>query len=126
MIATSIRTAVLAAALMLGPATVASAQQFDYGDAPDGATAGYFGANVSGNFPALDATPGPRHTLGGFHLGAAVDAESDSHQVNHDLFDDGVTANLASCSDASSISVVLNGADLPAATRSSGHTGYVN
>ena len=98
----------------------------DFGDAPDGKPAGYGGSPAVGHFPSLAATPGPRHTpLGGLFLGKGVDGEADSAQVNKDLFDDGAEATVKSCAD-STLKVALNGAALPAATRTSAHTGYVN
>jgi hypothetical protein len=117
------------AALLLGfgLAPAAAAAKADFGDAPDGARAGYSSApGVVGHFPSKAATPGPRHSpLGSFFLGAKVSGEANSRQVNKDSFDDGASVSLAKCG-SSTLKVMLNGARLPAATRSAGHTAYVN
>lgn len=117
------------AALLLGfgLAPTAGAVKADFGDAPDGKRAGYLSApGVVGHFPSKAATPGPRHSpFGSFFLGAKVSGEADSRQVDKDSFDDGASASLAKCG-SSTLKVVLNGAALPASTRSAAHTAYVN
>jgi hypothetical protein len=117
----------IAVSLLAPGSSLAKGGTIDFGDAPDGRKAGYGGApKVAGKFPSVAATPGPRHTpIGGLRLGKGVDGEGNSHQVDRDLFDDGAEATLRNCG-ASTLEVALNGAALPAATRTSAHTAYVN
>jgi hypothetical protein len=110
----------------LAPAA-AGAVKADFGDAPDGAPARYVTApGVIGHFPSKAGTPGPRHNpFGSFFLGAGVNGEADSAQVDKDRFDDGASVSLAKCG-SSTLDVVLNGAALPPATLTSAHVAYVN
>lgn len=118
--------ALTAAALLLPSAAAGKGGSTDFGDAPDGGNLGLGKKGKKGAFPSKAATPGPRHTsIGSFFLGRSVDGESDSHQVNRDLFDDGAEATLSPCG-ASTLEVALNGTALPAATKTSAHTAYVN
>lgn len=128
------RSRLLPLALALGliaafaPAASAPAKggSTDFGDAPDGGALGLGKKGKKGAFPSRLATPGPRHTaIGSFFLGRSVDGEPDSHQVDRDLFDDGAEATLSPCG-ASTLELALNGAKLPATTRTSAHTAYVN
>ncbi|HJX39572.1 MAG TPA: glycosyl hydrolase [Anaerolineae bacterium] len=66
-------------------------EAWDFGDAPDP------------GFPSLKISDGARHSLISFEwLGAAVDAEADSRQVDRDLFDDGiVVGELQACAQES-------------------------
>ena len=120
----------IGAVLLLGFGLVpaaAGAVKADFGDAPDGAPAGYATApGVIGHFPSKAATPGPRHSpFGSFFLGAGVNGEAASAQVNRDRFDDGASVSLAKCG-SSTLKVVLNGTALPPATLTSAHVAYVN
>jgi hypothetical protein len=119
----------MALLLALGPMApaAAGAVKADFGDAPDGAAAGYVTApGVIGHFPAKAGTPGPRHSpFGSFFLGAGVNGEADSAQVNKDRFDDGASASLSRCG-SSTLSVVLNGTATPPASLTSAHVAYVN
>ncbi len=123
--------AVSVAALLLAfspsAPTAGGAVKADFGDAPDGAPAGYAGApGVIGHFPSKAGAPGPRHSpFGDFFLGAGVNGEAASAQVNKDRFDDGASTSLAKCG-SSTLKVVLNGTALPAATLASAHVAYVN
>jgi hypothetical protein len=112
---------------LASPSALAKGGTIDFGDAPDGRKAGYGSApKLVGRFPSVLATPGPRHNpIGGLFLGKGVDGEGNSHQVDRDLFDDGAEATLRSCG-SSTLEVALNGAALPAATKTSAHTAYVN
>jgi hypothetical protein len=118
--------AVLLLVLGVVPAA-AGAVKADFGDAPDSAPAGYASApGVIGHFPSKAATPGPRHSpFGSFFLGAGVNGEANSAQVNKDRLDDGASTSLAKCG-SSTLTAVLNGTALPAATLTSAHVAYVN
>lgn len=123
-----VASALGSAALLLWAApSLAAGGSTDFGDAPDGAKAGVGKKpKAIGSFPSKAATPGPRHSsIGSFFLGRSVDGETDSEQVDKDPFDDGAEATLSSCG-ASTLEVALNGTALPAATRTSAHTAYVN
>ncbi len=63
----------------------------DFGDAPDGAKAGYASSpGVVGHFPSKLAGGGPRHAgIGALRLGPTTTGETDSRQVDRDR-DDGV------------------------------------
>ena len=75
----------------------AAETQADFGDAPDGAGAGYSDASIIGRFPSLLASDGARiRNPGADVLGATVSAEPDALVVNRDASDDGVTAMLVS------------------------------
>ncbi len=113
--------------LSLTPAALGAGGGADFGDAPDGARAGYSTApGVIGHFPSKAARPGPRHVpVSSFYLGAGESAEANSRQVNKDTVDDGASVSLTKCG-SSTLKVVLNGAALPAATRTSAHVAYVN
>jgi hypothetical protein len=120
--------AILALALL--PASAFGGVLFDFGDAPDGEKWG-FGKTASalptGSFPSKMATPGPRHSIPAerFFLGAGVDEETESRQVDKDEFDDGVDADLAPCA-GSTLKVALNGTDLSPGDLTAAHTAYVN
>jgi len=84
--------ACVAAALEARPAA-----SYDYGDAPDGAPAGYGAApSVVGRFPSKAASGGPRHTGGGPRIGLGWTSETSSRQVDRDR-DDGASVVLRSC-----------------------------
>ena len=108
-------------------ATTASAAGKDYGDAPDGSPTRYITKRgVTGQFPALEASNGARHTApGALRLGPGVDAESESLQVNRDAHDDGFFASLSACQ-ASTVSFAVDASRLPASSLASGHTAYLN
>jgi hypothetical protein len=99
----------------------------DFGDAPDGAKAGYFTSpGVVGHFPSKLVTPGPRHgAVGELLLGAGVTSETDSAQVNRDKLDDGVDARLSACK-TSTLRAVVNASGLSSALRTGSHTAYLN
>jgi hypothetical protein len=109
------------------PAVAAAATPADYGDAPDGAHAGYLSKpHVTGHFPSKLTSNGAHHTApGSLRLGEQVDPESDSHQVNLDTYDDGVTAALQPCRE-SVVSFVVNAINVPASMRTRGHSAYLN
>lgn len=114
-------------ALSFAPAALGAGGSADFGDAPDGGRAGYSTApGAIGHFPSKAATPGPSHVpVSSFFLGAGESAEADSRQVNKDTRDDGASVSLTKCG-SSTLKVVLNGAALPAVTRTSAHVAYVN
>jgi len=85
------------AALLAIAAQAQGATRMDYGDAPDGASARY-SIPVTGKFPTLESSSGPRHMSSGPSLGVGRDKEGDSKQVDRDRFDDGVSLDrLGSC-----------------------------
>lgn len=97
------RVAILAAAalaaILVGAASLdaRTAAGLDFGDAPDGAAAGYAAKpDVVGRFPSKTASGGPRHTGGGPRFGAGWTAEPASRQVDRDA-DDGATLVPRSC-----------------------------
>ena len=105
-----------------------AAVRADYGDAPDGARAGYVTApGVVGKFPSLAKSNGDQHsdTKGELHLGQKFDVEPDSKQVNRDNGDDGFFAQLRACR-TSTLTFVIDNSGLPAEMRSRGHTAYLN
>jgi GEVED domain len=112
----------------LPAAASARGGSLDFGDAPDGGPTGYVkGGAALGSFPSKLAGRGPRHAgLPSLRLGPRVDGETDSEQVNRDLFDDGAEASLRSCSGASRLTLGLNGQRLTAAQRAGGNVIYVN
>ena len=99
--------------------------QADFGDAPDGADAGYPQGSIVGRFPSLLASDGARiRNPGADVLGATVSAEPDALAENRDDSDDGVIALLVSLADprpAAVLSLVVSlAADAPTGPR------YVN
>ena len=71
---------------------------YDYGDAPDGAT---------GTFPSKEASNGARTlTTDEVWLGQKVNTETDSRQVDQDKFDDGVDLKLKSCKTSKAVFLV--------------------
>jgi hypothetical protein len=70
------------------PTTLSEGGSWDFGDAPDP------------GFPSLAASNGARHSVISFEwLGEDVDDESDSRQIDRDLYDDGVASGeLNACS----------------------------
>jgi hypothetical protein len=89
-------TQVLAAALAAAVLAPAAGAVPEFGDAPDGRMTGYHQGARVGGFPSMNANGGA-HAIETrtAHLGASVDAEEDSHQVNRDAYDDGVTVTLS-------------------------------
>lgn len=78
-------------------AVAAAAASGDYGDAPDGAPAGYTEKpRVRGAFPSRAASGGPRHPKAAPRLGHRWSAEADSPQVDRDT-DEGAQLSLRSC-----------------------------
>jgi len=70
----------------------------DFGDAPDGGATGYDVGAAVGAFPSLAASNGASHKkVPKLLLGARVDAEADSNQVDTDPFDDGFSAVIRPC-----------------------------
>ena len=126
MLATLLASAAFLLLLPTAPALAAGGTT-DFGDAPDGAKAGFKAdPDLRGAYPSELATPGPRHTpVGSLFLGPSVDGEPDSHQVDKDPFDDGAEVELSSCG-LSTLEVALNGTALPDSTKTSAHTAYVN
>lgn len=96
------------------PGALASGGTVDFGDAPDGAATGYAGGAATGSFPSKTASFGPRHdALPGLRLGASVDGETDSMQVDKDLHDDGVAPDLKACDATSKINIAVDVSGLP-------------
>ena len=87
---------VLAAALGAAVLAPAAGAVPEFGDAPDGRMTGYLQGARVGGFPSLSANGGA-HAIETrtAHLGTSVDREPDSHQVNRDAYDDGVTVALS-------------------------------
>jgi hypothetical protein len=100
------------AALLVLAAQAHAAPKLDYGDAPDGAGAGYEIA-VTGKFPSLAASKGPRHKSSGPSLGIRRDTETDSKQVDRDRFDDGVSLNRLGRCKTSEITVLIDTRGIP-------------
>jgi hypothetical protein len=87
-----------AALVVAGAAGAARLGEGDFGDAPDGQPAGYFGSSVAGTFPSLHEHDGAHaHDTGAVWLGARADSESQAKLVDRDLSDDGVAVALRSC-----------------------------
>jgi hypothetical protein len=81
----------------INPAFAATGDK-DYGDAPDGGPTYYTSGAATGSFPSLEASDGARtNKTDNVWLGRRVDQESDSRQVDEDLYDDGVGLNLNRC-----------------------------
>lgn len=100
-------------ALLALAAQAQGATRMDYGDAPDGADARYSVA-VTGKFPSLLSSSGPRHRQSGPSLGIGRDKEGDSKQVDRDRFDDGVSLDrLGQCS-TSQLTVLIDTRRIPA------------
>jgi hypothetical protein len=119
---------VAAMAALAFAAARTAAVRADYGDAPDGARAGYLTApGVVGRFPSLGKSNGAHHsdTTGALRLGQKFDVEPDSKQVNRDTGDDGFFAQLRACR-TSTLTFVIDASGLPADMRSRGHTAYLN
>jgi GEVED domain len=115
---------VLALALTLPASASAKA---DFGDAPDGASAGYSEPAILGAFPSLAANGGPQHKrVGALVLGVDESAEGDSLQVDGDSGDDGADPQLKACSAKSELRTVINAGGLPKSKAKAGHTFYVN
>lgn len=105
--------AVAALTLLALSAQARGAMRMDYGDAPDGADARYSIA-VSGKFPSLLASSGPRHRRGGPSLGIGRDKEGDSKQVDRDRFDDGVSLDRLGQCGTSRLTVLIDTRRVPA------------
>lgn len=109
----------LAAGLIASLAMLAIAAQahaaprMDYGDAPDGADARY-SIPVTGKFPSLLASSGPRHKSSGPSLGIGRDKEGDSKQVDRDRFDDGVSLDRLGQCGTSRLTVLVDTRKIPA------------
>ena len=89
--------AVLIATVAVATAAARGAAEFDLGDAPDGAKAGYTAKpEVGARFPARAANGGPRLAGGGPRIGTGWSGEADSRQVDRDG-DDGATVTTRSC-----------------------------
>ncbi len=95
----------------------------DFGDAPDGAKAGYSTKPaVVGHFPSKLSSGGPRHAgLGSLRLGPTVDGETDSHQVDRDI-DDGASLDAPRACKRATLTTAIRGSAPVAA----GHLVYVN
>lgn len=117
----------LLSALALALVAPASASaKGDFGDAPDGAGAGYSNSATLGSFPSLAANGGPQHKrVRALVLGAGESAEGDSRQVDRDS-DDGVEPLLKACSAKSELRTVINAARLPKRKAKARDTFYVN
>jgi len=98
--------------LLVLAAQAGAAPKLDYGDAPDGAGAGYEVA-VIGKFPSLLASSGPRHKSSGPSLGIRRDREPDSKQVDRDRFDDGVSLGRLGVCKTSRITVLIDTRRIP-------------
>lgn len=110
---------------LLAAGGAGATQPADYGDAPDTSPTGY-PAQVLGLFPAVNSSNGPRHTKAGqLVLGAQVDRERDSRQVNRDRFDDGFSAQLTRCAE-STLRFTIDATKLPAALKTPGHVAVLN
>ncbi len=98
--------------------------KIDFGDAPDGARAGYLSKpGVVGRFPSKLASGGPRHEgLGVLRLGPTSDGEADSMQVDRDRDDGAVLAAPRACGTAR-LTVAMRGSP---ALPTTGRTVYVN
>jgi GEVED domain len=109
-------------ALSASPA-IAKGGSVDFGDAPDGAKAGYLGKPaVVGHFPSQLASGGPRHAgLGSLRLGPTTDGEVDSHQVDKDV-DDGVGLDAPKACKTATLTAAVKGSAAVAA----GKFVYVN
>lgn len=113
--------------MLLPAAAAARGGTTDMGDAPDGASTGYARGAAVGAFPSRSASGGPRHFgWRPLRIGPRADGERDSHQVDRDRHDDGAEAKLRACSEASRLSVGLNGRRLPPILQEAGKTIYVN
>ena len=95
----------------------------DFGDAPDGAKAGYLTApKVVGHFPSKLASGGPRHAgVGSLRLGPTTTGEADSRQVNKDT-DDGVSLAAPKACKKATLTTAIGGSAAVAA----GKVVYVN
>lgn len=80
--------------------------EYDYGDAPDGVSAGY-GNAVIGAFPSKEESNGARTAaVDEVWLGKKVNTETDSAQVDQDKFDDGVQPQFKSCKESKAVVLV--------------------
>ena len=95
----------------------------DFGDAPDGAKAGYLTKPaVVGHFPTTLAGGGPRHDhVGALTLGPTENGEPDSHQVDRDI-DDGASLDAPRACKKATLTTALRGG----APVASGGIVYVN
>ena len=97
----------------------------DFGDAPDGGSAGYVDVAVEAGFPTLAGSGGPRIARAGFEtLGLAVSGDDEAKITNADEDDDGVSGMVVSLNSAPPMASVqfdvAVAADAPAISR------YVN
>ncbi|MEX2108031.1 MAG: GEVED domain-containing protein [Solirubrobacterales bacterium] len=115
----------MAAVLMAVGAPSASGRggSLDFGDAPDGAKAGYLTKPaVIGRFPSKLASGGPRHAgVGSLRLGPTNDGEKDSHQVDRDI-DDGASLSAPKACKTATLTTAIKGS----ATVAAGKVVYVN
>ncbi|MDH4208773.1 MAG: hypothetical protein OEV76_07860, partial [Anaerolineae bacterium] len=99
------------------PTTAPGGEAWDFGDAPEP------------GFPSLEASDGARHALISYEwLGAAVDAEEDSRQVDLDRYDDGIIiGELHSCTQGSvRVGVTVGNREDPAHPYDADHLLYLN
>ncbi len=99
------------------PPSLTPLPAWDFGDAPDPA------------FPCLLASDGARHSMVEFEwLGAGVDQEQDSRQVDADLYDDGIgIPELMACAEANlEVSVTVRDRDDPQHPYDAEHLLYLN
>ncbi len=113
----------VAALLALGASPAMAKGDIDFGDAPDGAKAGYPGKpKVVGHFPSKLASGGPRHAKrGALRLGPTNTGEADSRQVDRDR-DDGAGLSAPKPCRTATLTTALRGSKTVAA----GHYVYVN
>ena len=95
----------------------------DFGDAPDGAKAGYLTKpGVVGHFPSKLSSGGPRHAgIGTLRLGPTTDGEADSRQVDRDS-DDGASLSAPKPCKKATLTTAIRGGPAAAA----GRVAYVN
>jgi hypothetical protein len=99
------------------PTRPAGGQAWDFGDAPDP------------DFPSLDSSDGARHLAISFEwLGDGVDSEPDSHQIDLDQYDDGVTfGGLEACTQQMvEVAVTIGSRDEPEHPYDAQHLLYLN
>jgi hypothetical protein len=107
-----------AALLALAAVPAVSGAAPDFGDAPDGARAGYTGKpELVGHFPSKLAGAGPRHaSRGALKLGPTNTGEGDSRQVDRDR-DDGVSLSAPGACRTATLTTALQGSKKVAAGR---------
>ncbi len=115
----SIPATATSSATLAPPASVSPTgdRAWDFGDAPDP------------GFPSLEANDGARHSIISFEwLGEGVDDESDSHQVDRDLYDDGVfVGQLDACArETMEVEVTVLSRDDPEHPYDGQHLLYLN